>query len=134
MMTRQEHFRDEGFYIERGALAPGEVHELLETLRGVHGTCKTDPRCIRNGKSLARPVLDIEGTFPDNPHKIWLLYVLEEIRLQFLELCDHDPVSEIVDELIGPDTHSLVAVAITELPGVKSSCRGGSQDREYYSR
>jgi hypothetical protein len=134
MTTRQEHFRDEGFHIERGALAPVEVNKILETLLDVHGTCKTDPRCTRNGKWLARPVLDLEGTFPDNPHKIWLLCVLEEIRLQFLELCYHQRVSAIVDELIGPDTHLLEAVALTKLPGVKSSFRGWHQDTEYFSR
>ena len=133
-MTRQEHFRNEGFHIERGALAPGEAHEILETLLDVYRTCKTDPRCTRNGKWLARPVFDIEGTFPDNPHKIWLVSVLEEIRLQFLELCYHQRVSAIVDELIGPDTHLVEAAALTKLPGVKSSFRGWHQDTEYFSR
>ena len=133
-MTRQEHFRDEGFHIERGALAPGEVDEIIETLLDVYRTCKIDPRCTRNGKWLPRPVLDIEGTFPDNPHKIWLVSVLEEIRLQFLELCYHQRVSAIVDELIGPDTHLVEAVALTKLPGVKSSFRGWHQDTEYFSR
>lgn len=127
-------YRDEGFHVERGALSPGEVQALLDELLDVYQTCKTDPRCTRGSQWVAKPVQDIDGTFPDNPHKIWLLTFLEEIRLPFLELAFHPRVSAIADELVGPDTNVVETVALTKLPGITSSFRGWHQDTEYYSR
>ena len=128
------HYRDEGFHVERGALSQGEVQALLDELLDVYQTCKTDPRCTRGSQWVAKPVQDIDGTFPDNPHKIWLLSFLEEIRLPFLELAFHPRVSAIADELVGPGTNVVETVALTELPGIKRSFRGWHQDTEYYSR
>ena len=126
-------YRDEGFHVERGALSPGEVQALLDELLDVYQTCKTDPRCTRGNQWSARTVKDIDGTFPDNPHKIWLLSFLEAIRLPFLELAFHPRVSAIVDELVGPGTNVVETVALTKLPGITSGFRGWHQDTEYFS-
>ena len=126
-------FREQGYHVERGALLPVEVTVLLDALLDVYQTCKDDPRCTKGGQWLALPVQNIEGSFPDNPHKIWLVSVLEEIRLPFLELVYHPRVSAIIDSLIGPDTSVVETVAITKLPGIRSSFRGWHQDTEYFS-
>jgi ectoine hydroxylase-related dioxygenase (phytanoyl-CoA dioxygenase family) len=126
-------FQEQGYHVERGALSTEEVRVLLEALVDVYQTCKDDPRCTKDGQWLAKPVQIIEGTFSDNPHKIWLVSVLEEIRLPFLELIYHPRVSALIDALIGPDTSVVETVAMTKLPGIRSSFRGWHQDTEYFS-